>query len=199
MNSKIPKAIGAVVLACLVMIVIVIYTPKPALQRSKRGRSFVSTQYLKLANHALSKATKANRIANENSSQLLNGEKIDFDPLTAANTSAIGAIAEANTSIKLSNEEFQRLNKGDASLKKLIEANIKLIASLNQINESVKVLNTVVQHRKKENTQFPPPSIKKIIEANTEVTTAIEKGVKTLSGVIKAYGEYYQLGNVVDR
>ena len=200
MNNKTLKVTGAVVLSCLVMILIVIYTPKPESRDSKRRfpSKIVDTEYLKLANHAFSKAIKANGIAIENSSQLLNGEKIDFSPLIAANTASIDAIVEADTSVKQSNEEFQLLNKKDASLKILIKANTKLIASLNHIGESVETLNIATQYVKREKVLPPPSSIKKLIAANTEVTNAIGKGVKVLDKVIKAYSEYYQIGNNVN-
>lgn len=146
MNNKNLKARSAVILACLVIIVIVIYMPKPGPQRSKSPQNFVDPQYLKLATQAFSKALEANRIANEKSSQLLNGGKIDFSPLIAANTVAIDALAEADTSVEKSNEEFQRQNKNDTSLKALIEANVKLIAFLNEISETVKALNIEVEH-----------------------------------------------------
>ena len=193
MNSKTLKVIGAIILSCFVMIVVVIYTPKPTPQRSKKRRTFVNPQYLKLANEAFSLAIKANGIANGMSTQLLNGEKIDFSPLVAANTEAIDALAEADTSVKLSNEEFQRLNKDDTSLKTLIETNRKLIASLNQISETVEALNIEVQDINKENIQPPLPSLKKFIKAHRELTNAIQKGVKTLDKVIKAYSEFYQI------
>lgn len=187
MNNKNLKVIGAIVLSCLIMIVVVIYTPKPEHRRSKRRlpSKIIDTEYLKLANQAISKTNKANRTALQKLRQSARGEKIDFSTLTAANIAAINALAEADKSIKLCNEELQNVNK-ESSPAILVEANIKLIASLNEISETVKTLNIEVQHPKKENAQPLLPSIKKVIDAT-------EKGRKTLDETISAYREYHQL------
>ena len=75
MNSRGQKVRGAVIFACLVIIVFVIYMPKPGLQRAKSPQNFVKPQYLKLAAQAFSQALEANSIAVEKSSQLLNEKK----------------------------------------------------------------------------------------------------------------------------
>ena len=222
MNSKNLKVIGAVVLSCLVMILIVIYTPKPEPRRSKRRlpSKVVDPEYLKLANQALSKTIKANRTALQKLRQFAREEKIDFSALTAANTAAIDALAKADNSIKLCNEELQKLKKEEPSPTILIEANIKLIASLNEISETVKTLNIkiqhlkeieiqhliqhlkeenaqplphLIQHLKEENAQPLPRSIEKVIDAITKVTDATQKGTKAIDETINAYREYYQL------
>lgn len=196
MNSKTLKVAGAVVLSCLVMIVIVISTPKPEPRRTKRRlpSKVIGTEYLRLANQALSKTNKANRITHQKLRQFTDGEKIiDFSPLTAANIVAINALAEADKSIKLCNEELQNVNKEEASLTILIEANIKLIASLNEISEIVKGLNIEVQHLEKENAQPLALFIEKVVDVLTKLINAIEKGTKALDETISAYREYYQL------
>lgn len=209
MNSKTLKVTGAVILSCLVMIVIVIYTPKPDPRFKKKRHPFKTAdlEHLHLANEALSEANKAKKIAHEKSHQLLSGEKIDFGPLTAANIAAIDALAEADKSIKLCNEELQNYNKREESCIILIEANMKLIVSLDKISETVKTLNIEVQHikneLKKEDTQPLPPSIKKFTDilhtdTITKVTNAIKKGLNALRDALRAYTEYYQLGNIVD-
>jgi len=196
MNSKTLKVVGAVVISCLVMIVIVISTPKPEPRRTKRRlpSKVIGAEYLRLASQALSKTNKANRITLQKLRQFTDGEKIiDFSPLTAANIVAINALAEADKSIKLCNEELQNVNKEDASLTILIEANIKLIASLNEIGEIVKGLNIEVQHLEKENAQPLPLFIEKVVDVSTKLINAIEKGTKALDETISAYREYYQL------
>ena len=196
MNNKNLKVIGAVGLICLIMILIVIYTPKPEPRRSKRRHpaKIIDTEYLSLANQALSKTNKANRTALQKLKQFAGGEKIiDLSPLTAANIAAIDALAEADKSTKLCNEELQKFKKGKPSPTILIKANMKLIASLNEISETVKTLNIEGQHLKKENVQPLPPSIEKVVDASTKVTNATEKGTKALDETIKAYREYYQL------
>ena len=210
MNSKILKVTGAVIFSCLVMIAIVIYTPKPDPRFSKKQRPFktVNPEYLRLANEALSQVNEAKKIAHEKSHQLLSGEKIDFGPLTAANIAAIDALAEADKSIKLCNAELQNHNKKEESCTILIEANMRLIVSLNKISETVKALNIEVQHikneLKKEGTQPLSPSIKKFTDVLhtdtiTKVTNATKKGLNALRDAMRAYTEYYQLGNIVDR
>ena len=194
MNSKTLKVTGAVVLSCLVMILIVIYTPIPESRHSKRRfpSKIVDTEYLELANQALSKTNKANQTALQKLRQFARGEKIDFSSLTAANTAAIDALAKADKSIKLCNEELQKLKKEELSPPILIEANIKLIASLNEISETMKTLNIEIQHLKEENAQPLPPPMK-AIGASTKVTDATRKGTKAMDETIKAYREYYQL------
>ncbi|MCY3742122.1 MAG: hypothetical protein OXH00_13990 [Candidatus Poribacteria bacterium] len=195
MNSKNLKVIAAVILSCLIMIVIVISTPKPEPRRSKRRlpSKKVDPKYLRLANQALAKANKANEAMLQKLGQLANGEKADFNPLTATNIAAIDALAEADKSIKLCNEELQDLNKEEVSPTILIQANMKLIASLNAISEIVKALNTEVQHLEKENTQPLPPAIEKIVDASRKLINATEKGTKALDETISAYREYHQL------
>ena len=150
MNSKTLKVTGAIVFSCFVMILIVIYTPKPEPRHSKRRfpSKIVDPEYLNLANQALSKTNKANRTALQKLRQFAREEKIDFSSLTAANTAAIDALAKADKSIKLCNEELQKLKKEETSPTILIEANIKLIASLNKISETVKTLDIELQHLK---------------------------------------------------
>ncbi|MYB02468.1 hypothetical protein F4X90_22740 [Candidatus Poribacteria bacterium] len=195
MNSKNLKVIAAVILSCLIMIVIVISTPKPEPHRSKRRllSKRVDPEYLRLANQALSKTNNANGAMLQKLGQLANGEKADFSPLTATNIAAIDALAEADKSIKLCNEELQDLKKEEVSPTILIQANMKLIASLNEISEIMKALNTEVQHLEKENTQPLPPAIKKVVDASTKLTNATKKGTKALDETISAYREYHQL------
>ena len=195
MNSKTLKVTGAVGLSCLVMILIVIYTPKPEPSRSKRRfpSKIVDIEYLKLANQAISKTNKANRTVLQKLRHFARGEKIDFSSLTAANMAAIDALAKADKSIKLCNEELQKLKKEEPSPTILIEANIKLIASLNEISETVKTLDIELQHLEKANAHPLPRSTEKVVDASTKVTDATQKGMKAIDDTIKAYREYYQL------
>ncbi len=195
MNSKTLKATGAVVLACLVMIIIVIYTPKPEPSSSRRRPSFkaVNTEYLELANQANKKTNKMNGIAHHQSLHFAKGEKIDFTPLTIANTAAIDALAEADKSSKQCNEELQKFQE-ETSLTILIEANTKLIASLSEMSKAVKALDGEFQRLERENIQPSPPSVKKITDAIEKVSNATDKGIHALGETIKAFREYYELG-----
>lgn len=197
MNSKNLKVIGAVVLSCLAMILIVIYTPKPDPRSTNSKRrlpsKIVDIEYLELASQALSKTNKANQTGLQKLWQFHGGEKIDFSALTAANTAALDALAKADKSTKLCNEELQKLKKEEPSPTILIEANIKLIVSLNEISETVKTLNIEIQHLKEENAQPLPPSIKKAIDASEKVSDATPKGMKAIDETIKAFRKYYQL------
>ena len=209
MNNKL-TLIGGVILCCLIMVLIVIYIPKPEPRSSKRRlpSKIIDIAYLKLASQALSKTHKANGTTLQKVKQFARGEKIDFSLLIAENTAALDTLAEANKSIKLCNEKLQKFKEEEASPTTLIEANMKLIVSLNEMSETVKVLNIEVQHvennvkkeiqdlknnLKKENVQFLPPSIQKVIDTVEKVVNATEKGINALDETIDAYGEYHQL------
>ena len=150
MNNKMLKVVGAIVFTCLVLLVI--YRPEPGSRRfkSRPPVKVIGTKYLKLANQAISKANDASRIALQKLSQLADGEEIDLSTLTAANTAAIDALAEADDSIKRCNEKLQKFDPEETSSTILIEANAKLIASLNEMSKVVKALNSEAQHLKKE-------------------------------------------------
>ena len=199
MNSKTLKVTGAVICFCLVMIVIVITTPKPESRSSKRQRpsKITNTEYLRLSVEALSKAIKASEIARQKLLPLANGEKIDFSPLDTANTAAIDALTEADTSIKLCNEELEKF-KEEATLTILIEANTRLITSLNKTSETVKALDEAFQHLKKENAKPSPSPVRKATDAVKKVHNAIKKGSDALDETIIVYRKYYQLGSTKD-
>ena len=129
---------------------------------------------------------------------LANGEKIDFSPLDTANTAAIDALAKADKSIKLCNEELQKF-KEKATLTILIEANTRLITSLNKISETVKALDEEFQHLKKENANPSPAPVRKATDAITKLNNTIKKGSSALSETINAFSEYYGLGSIGDR
>ena len=210
MNKETLKLIGGIILCCLIMVLIVIYIPKPGPRSPKRRlpSRIIDIAYLKLASQALSKTHKASGTTLQKVRQFASEEKIDISPLTAANIAAIDVLAEANKSIKLCNEKLQKFKEEEASPTTLIEANMKLIVSLNEMSETVKVLNIEVQHvennvkkeiqdlknnLKKENVQFLPPSIQKVIDTVEKIVHATEKGINALDETIDAYGEYHQL------
>ena len=201
MNSNTLKTAGSIVLSVLLLVVIVIYIPKPEPRSSKRRPSFkaVNTEYLKLANQALSKANEISEITLQQMEQLIDEEKMDLSPLTAVNTTAINALAEADKSIKLCNEELEKFKEEEPSPTILIEANIKLSAALNDVSEIVKTLNAEVQNLKKENAELSPLFIEKVADAIKKLTDAIRKGNSALHGVINAFSEYYELGAMGER
>lgn len=201
MNSNTLKTTGAIVLSVLLMVAIVIYIPKPESRSSKRRSPFKvvnTTDYLRLSVQALSKANEASMTARQKLLPLANGEKIDFSPLDTANTAAIDALAKADKSIKLCNEELQKF-KEKATLTILIEANTRLITSLNKISETVKALDEEFQHLKKENANPSPSPVRKATDAVKKVNNAIKKGSSALSETINAFSEYYGLGSIGDR
>ena len=199
MNSNTLKTTGAIVFSILLMVAIVIYIPKPEPRSSKRHSSskVVNTEYLSLAVQALSKANKASGIARQKLIPLANGEKIDFSPLDTANTAAIDALAKADKSIKLCNEELQKF-KEEATLIILIEANTRLITSLNKISETVKALDEEFQHLKKENAKASPSPVRKATDAVKKLNNTIKKGSSALREAINAFSEYYELGPIGD-
>ena len=199
MNSNTLKTTGAIVLSVLLMVAIVIYIPKPESRSSKRHPFFKAvntTDYLSLSVQALSKANEASMTARQKLLPLANGEKIDFSPLDTANTAAIDALAEADKSIKLCNEELQKFEKEEPSPTILIEANIKLSTALNEISETVKTLDEEFQHLKKENANPSPSPVRKATDAVKKVNNAIKKGSSALSETINAFREYYGLGSI---
>ena len=201
MTSNTLKTTGAIVLSVLLMVAIVIYIPKPESRSSKRRSPFKvvnTTDYLRLSVQALSKANEASMTARQKLLPLANGEKIDFSPLDTANTAAIDALAKADKSIKLCNEELQKF-KEKATLTILIEANTRLITSLNKISETVKALDEEFQHLKKENANPSPSPVRKATDAVKKVNNAIKKGSSALSETINAFSEYYGLGSIGDR
>ena len=199
MNSNTLKTTGAIVFSVLLMVAIVIYIPKPEPRSSKRHRSskVVNTEYLSLAVQALSKANEASMTARQKLLPLANGEKIDFSPLDTANTAAIDALAKADKSIKLCNEELQKF-KEEATLTILIEANTRLITSLNKISETVKALDEEFQHLKKENARASPSPVRKATDTVKKLNNTIKKGSSALSEAINAFREYYELGPIGD-
>jgi hypothetical protein len=199
MNSNTLKTTGAIVFSVLLMVAIVIYIPKPEPRSSKRHSSskVVNTEYLSLAVQALSKANEASMTARQKLIPLANGEKIDFSPLDTANTAAIDALAKADKSIKLCNEELQKF-KEEATLTILIEANTRLITSLNKISETVKALDEEFQHLKKENAKASPSPVWKATDAVKKLNNTIKKGSSALREAINAFSEYYELGPIGD-
>lgn len=160
MNSRNLKEVGAVVLSCLVMIIIVIYTLKPTptpnqshqsqetlekrLQRIEQ-RIGKESVHLKLANEALSKVGKASR----NTLQFTRGEIVDPKSLIGTNREAIGALSEAMETIQRHSLELKGLNEEKVSLKSIIDANIKanakLIVTLTRLHEDMKGLTEKIQ------------------------------------------------------
>ena len=133
MNSRNLKVAGAVVLFCLVMIIIVIYTlkltptPNQSHQSQERleerlqhieQRIAKESAHLKLANEALSKVGKASR----NTLQFTRGEIVDPKSLIETNREAIGTLSEATETIQRHSLELKGLNEEKVSLKSIIDA-----------------------------------------------------------------------------
>ena len=161
MNSRNLKVVGAVVLSCLVMIILVIYIPtsnqshhsqetlEERLQRIEQ-RIAKESAHLKLANETLSKVGKASR----NTLQFTRGEIVDRKSLIETNRAAIGALNEATETIQRHSLELKGLNAEKVSLKSIIAANIKantkLIVALTRVREDMKGLTEKIQRLNEE-------------------------------------------------
>jgi len=165
MNSRNLKVAGAVVLSCLVMIIIVIYTPKltPTPNQSHQSQERLEERlqhieqriakesaHLKLANEALSKVGKASR----HTLQFTRGEIIDPKLLIETNRKVIGDLGEAAETIQRHSLQLKDLNEEKAVLKSIIDANIKanakLILALTRVREDVQGLTEKIQRLKEE-------------------------------------------------
>ena len=228
--KKTPTVTAAIAICCVLMVVVVIYTPKPTpeptkgretleenLQRLEKERA-----HLNLTNEALRKASEAGMKANEairarlDVHQLIHEEKVDFKLLIEANAKAIerlteaieaiksgtviASIAGASEAIKRRNEELQLLNEEKASLKPLIEANIKvnteLIEGLTEVSEAMKALTEELQLFEKVR---PWPSHEAVHEASRKVQNTLAKALDVVIKAIaaqckasKAHHEYQQ-------
>ena len=161
MNSRNLKVAGAVVISCLVMIIIVIYTPTPnqshqsqetleeRLQRIEQ-RIAKESAHLKLANAALSKVDKASW----NTLQFTRGEIVDPKSLIETNREAIGAVSEATETMQRHSLELKGLNEKKVSLKSIIDANIKanakLIVVLTRVRQEMQGLTEKIQRLNEE-------------------------------------------------
>lgn len=161
MNSRNLKVAGAVVLFCLVMIIIVIYTPMPNQSHQSQGtleerlqhieqRIAKESAHLKLANEALSKVGKASR----NTLQFTRGEIVDRKSLIETNREAIGSLSEAAETIQRHSLELKGLNEENASPKSIIDANIKanakLIVALTKVRQEMQGLTEKIQRLNEE-------------------------------------------------
>ena len=165
MNSRNIKVVGAVVLFCLVMIIVVIYTPKstPTSNQSYQSQETLEERlqrieqriakesiHLKLANEALSKIGKASR----HTLQFTRGEIVVPKSLIQINREAIGALSEATETIQRHSLELKGLKEEKVSLKSIIDANIKanakLIVALTRVREDMKGLTEKIQRLSEE-------------------------------------------------
>ena len=177
MNSKTLKVTGAVVFSCLVMIVVVIYTPKPTsthnrskktleerLERFNQERTYIDLvlRVLRKANEAAMRVNTATdpsgkeiRFNNKKKPYL---KKEQLNPLIEGNTEIIAGLTEAGIAIKEFNDGLQSFNEKDTQFKDLIKANIKanteLLTALKAVTEAMNALNKVLQRFTEENTHL---------------------------------------------
>lgn len=200
MNSRNLKVAGAVVLSCLVMIIIVIYTlkltptPNQSHQSQERleerlqhieQRIAKESAHLKLANEALSKVGKASR----NTLQFTRGEIVDPKSLIETNREAIGTLSEATETIQRHSLELKGLNEEKVSLKSIIDANIKanakLIVALTRVHGDMKGLTEKIQRLNKEKAplHLPEATVHMLLNAAMEL---MENNVSARHALSKA-------------
>lgn len=208
MNSKTLKVTGAVVLSCLAMILIVIYTPKPTptpnqsremleerLQRFKK-----EFDYIDLVMDALRKineaAAKANEVTAPFGKQLLFNDKEEpylkteqLNPLIERITKAISGLNEASMGIKQRNKRLQSFHEKNVELKSSIDASIKantkLIGALKEVSEAMQTLTELLQRFTKENAHLHLSPAHAVYDVF--VTTS-----KATDGVVNASEAYFE-------
>ena len=199
MNKKTLKATASIAICCVLMIVVVIYTPKPTPESTKRRETFEETQRLeellqrgekehisfKLLLEAIGQAHEAvGAIVDVH--ELIHREKADLKPLIEANIKAIAALTEAGEAVKSGTEEIQRLNEENIDLKPLIEASIELIEALTEMVERMKALTEELQRfteklqRLNEKKVRPWPPHEAIYEA-------VDKALNPITLALNAY------------
>jgi hypothetical protein len=208
--KKTLKATAAIGLCCVLMVVVVIYTPKPTPEptkgretleegRQRREKEFTHlkrvSEALRKANEAVMKVLEATRPSakkvrfNDEGAPYL--ETADLNPLIEANTGAMEALAEAIEAVKQRNEELQRLNEQKPPFSPLVEASIKantqLIAALAEMSEDMKALTELLHHLKKENAR--PKTIRKVSNAIIR-GNAIPKALTVQGKASNAHHEY---------
>ncbi len=210
MNKKTLKATAAIVICCVLMILIVIYTLKPTPEPTKRRETLAEGlqrlekewTHLALTMEAITKVIEAKgkvieatrpdakkvRFNAEGAPYL---ETADLNPLIEASTEAMEALAQASEAVKQRNEELQRLNEQKPSFSPLVEASIKantqLIAALAEMSEDMKALTELLHHLKKENAR--PKTIRKVSNAIIR-GNAIPKALTVQVKASNAYHEY---------
>ena len=166
MNKKTLKATAAIVLCCVLMILIVIYTPKPTPEPTKRRETFeeslqrldqenapfdLVSEALRKANEAVMKVLEATRPSakkvrfNDEGAPYL--ETADLNPLIEANTGAMEALALASEAVKQRNEELQRPNEQKPPFSPLVEASIKANTKLATLKEGLVISKTLTVQR----------------------------------------------------
>ena len=155
MNKKTLKATASIAICCVLMIVVVIYTPKPTPESTKRREAFEETQRLeerrqrrekesapfKLPLEAIGKAHEAiGAIVDVH--ELIHREKADLKPLIEASIELIEALTEVSEKMKALTEELQRFTE---ELQRLTEEKAHPWPPHEAIYEAVdKVLNLIV-------------------------------------------------------
>lgn len=172
MNIKLLKAIGAVILSCLVMIVIVTYTLKPTstpnrskktleerLERFRQEGAYIDLvlKVLRKANEAAMRVNTATdpsgkeiRFNNKEEPYL---EKGQLNPLIERNREIIVGLAEAGIAIRNVTRDFKVSTKR-TQFKDLIKANTELLTALNAVSEAMNALNKLLQRFTEENTHL---------------------------------------------
>jgi hypothetical protein len=164
--KKTLKATAAIGLCCVLMVVVVIYTPKPTPEptkgretleegRQRREKEFTHlkrvSEALRKANEAVMKVLEATRPSakkvrfNDEGAPYL--ETADLNPLIEANTGAMEALAEAIEAVKQRNEELQRLKEQKPPFSPLVEASIKANTKLATLKEGLVISKTQIVQR----------------------------------------------------
>ena len=171
MNEKTLRATAAIVICCVLMILIVIYTPKPTPEPTKKRETFEEilqrlnqeNAHIWLVNEALKKEIEA-RTAVHKAVRRDDGKKVyletaHLNPLIEMHTKALEALTEASESVKQHNTELQRLDVEEVHLKSLLEANVKantkLIATLTEMSTEIQAFTELLQRFTEENAHHP--------------------------------------------
>ena len=211
--KKTLKATAAIGLCCVLMVVVVIYTPKPTPEPTKGRETLagrpsapgerIRTHLKRVTMEALRKAIEAKgkvieatrpdakKVIRFNAEGAPYLETADLNPLIEASTEAMEALAQASEAVKQRNEELQRLNEQKPPFSPLVEASIKantqLIAALAEMSEDMKALTELLHHLKKENAR--PKTIRKVSNAIIR-GNAIPKALTVQVKASNAYHEY---------
>ncbi len=194
--KKTLKATAAVVICCVLMIGIVIYTPEPLEERHQRSKKKLALldekplAHFKLTSEAIDKVVNGIE-AILDAHQRIHDGKADLKPLIEANIKAIAALTEASEAVKSDTDGMQRLNEERLDLKPLIKANTKLVASLTELIEQMKALTEVLQRFTNEKAHLWPPheaitrAARKVLDATRLVLNANSKAIYAFDQYLK--------------
>ena len=199
MNSKTLKAIGVIILSCLVMIVIVIYSPKPTStpNRSKKTleelleRFRQEGAYTDLVLKVLRKANEAAILVNTatdpsgkeirfNNKEEPYLEKGQLNRLIERNTEIIVRLAEAGIAIENVTRNFKASTKR-TQFKDLIKANTELLTALDAVSEAMNALNKLLQRFTEENAHLhlsPADAVYDVLVTISKAQHSVTKAIQ---------------------